>query len=251
VLWADKKLNVTKFYEKRGFKYHKTFSDLVNTRFSVVANDIKWGIERGLKLGINLPDIKNTQQLIDNTKSQDEKIDSITVFALNGSRVEKLFHTNKEEVDVNFDNKVIEHIQTSTKPYWSFNLNGNLYILGITFKDAIGTPIGGLYLKYDRSAEDMEEISEVRALYIRYFAVILVVLMLSALLAYSLMKTLSNNLELMNIAVSNLLEGRSISNEVGHITQADLRTSMGEIERKVKITHKALNRIKKIIDGIK
>lgn len=69
-----------------------------------------------MKLGINLADLKNTQQLIETTRKQDPTIEAITVFNLTGNNeVDGIFKTDKAIESPELKRKVVESLQSSKK----------------------------------------------------------------------------------------------------------------------------------------
>ena len=69
------------------FKFERSFSLLIGSRFDAVLRDMKNTIETSLALGLPINALRNTQSLIERETQQDPLILSIEVFEANGNVV--------------------------------------------------------------------------------------------------------------------------------------------------------------------
>ncbi|ALG67942.1 hypothetical protein [Beggiatoa leptomitoformis] len=74
------------------FKYEKTFSSLVQSRFVVLVLDLKNTLENSINLGLSLAEINNTQKIIERIAQQDEQIFSIDIFDQTGALLFRACH---------------------------------------------------------------------------------------------------------------------------------------------------------------
>lgn len=69
------------------FNFDKTFSALIAERYTVVDKELRNSVEYGLRLGLSLAEIKNIQDIIEQTKRHYPSIDEIAVFNTHGKRI--------------------------------------------------------------------------------------------------------------------------------------------------------------------
>jgi len=232
------------------FRYHITRSDLVNARFNVIANDLKGSIEKSLKLGINLAHLKNTQRLIEQAKKQEPMINSITVFVLDQNNVNDVFKTSTVKSPTDLQKKIISSLQSSKKDYWTFDYGTDSEYIGITLKDAIGLPIGGIYMDYSSSIVNNEEKIEISNLYLRLTIMILIAFFLSFIMGNKLIKPLSTCLDAMNKNVQNLLSDKNHEVDLSQISQAELRKDFLNMYSSIKQSLESLDYLQKWINEI-
>ena len=75
------------------FNFEKNYTNIVYSRFFVVAKDLQNTAEYGLSLGLLLPELKNLQEVINGIADERKDIVSIIIFDDGGQVV---FHTNPE-----------------------------------------------------------------------------------------------------------------------------------------------------------
>lgn len=75
--------------------FEKDLHSFVRSRFLVVAQDLKASVEYGLNLGLGLKELKNVQQLIEESSQRDPDIGSLMVVDGSGTI---LFHSDQQQV---------------------------------------------------------------------------------------------------------------------------------------------------------
>ncbi|MEI8295271.1 MAG: hypothetical protein WCG04_01960 [Alphaproteobacteria bacterium] len=232
------------------FRYHITRSDLINARFNVVANELKGSIDKSLKLGINLAQLANTQQLIEKSKKQEPMINSITVFMLDDKNMNEIFKTGAVKSPTDLQKKVMSNMEATKTDYWHFNYGEDSEYIGITLRDAIGIRIGGLYMDYSASIVNSEEKIEVGNLYLRLAIMILVALIVSLIVGNQIIKPLSTCFDAMNKNIQNLLANQNSEVDLSQISQAELRKDFLKMYSSIKQSMESLDYLQKWINEV-
>jgi len=232
------------------FRYHITRADLVHARFNVIANDLKGSIDKSLKLGINLAQLKNTQQLIERAKKQEPMIDSITVFLLDEGSINEVFKTNKIASPPELHKKIVASMESTKKYYWSFEHGNDSEYIGITIKDAIGISIGGIYMEYSSSIVNNEEKHEIGNLYLRLAIMLIVALIVSIIVGNKIIKPLSTCFDAMNQNIKNLLNNKDSEVDLSQISQAELRKDFLKMYSAIKQSLESTEYLQKWINEI-
>lgn len=135
------------------FKYYSTRSDLFNKRFSIVLKDLSGTIDRSRKLGINIEEIQNLNQIISKINSNYKEIEDIYIFTMQKDRVRIILSTAKKDLDVNTQNYIYSTAQRTNQEIWNFNMEDNVRFLGMNFKNPAGIIEAGVVLKLASSFE--------------------------------------------------------------------------------------------------
>lgn len=232
------------------FRYHITRADLINARFNVIANDLKESIDKSLKLGIDLAQLKNTQQLIEKTKKQEPMIETITVFLSDEINVNEVFKTNKTRPSPELHKKIISSMESSKKDYWTFGDGTDSKYIGITFKDAIGMTIGGLYMEYSLSIVNDKETQEIENLYFRLAIMLIIALIVSVIVGNKIIKPLSICFDAMNKNVQNLLANKDSEVDLSQINQPELRKDFLKMYSAIKQSLESAEYLQKWINEV-
>lgn len=232
------------------FRYHITRADLVHARFNVIANDLKSSIDKSLKLGINLAQLKNTQQLIERAKKQEPTIDTITVFLLNGGNINEVFKTNKIKSPPELYKKIIASMESTKKDYWAFEFGADSEYIGITLKDAIGLPIGGVYMTYSLSIVNDAEKHEIGNLYLRLVIMLVIAIIVSNIVGRKIIKPLSTCFDAMNQNIEGLLINKEREVDLSQISQAELRKDFLKMYNAIKQSLESTEYLQKWINEV-
>lgn len=233
------------------FKYHATRAELVNTRFSILANDMKWVIERGLRLGINLEEFKNINNIIQTGLKQDKDILSVSVFKYENNKIERIYETKKGIPTPYIDRRIIESIFSTKHEYWSFDV-GNTGYIGVSFKDAVGSMLGGLYMTYSIDLINSEEKKEIYLLYLRLLAAIMLIVFISYFITYKTITPLDKNLQKMNEIMATYIDNPSNRQliDLTAIDHLELRKVLHQTISSSKVTLKSFEQLQKIIHEV-
>lgn len=130
-------------------KFDRTITELESARIRFVVNDIKANLETGLGLGLPLKGLANTQGVIDLEARKDASILSIIIYDETGSVV---FHAGRDlgaAIPKTWQPAALEPSGRN----WQF-AEGDALVIGAGLSSAIGTPAGGIALRYSRSAHN-------------------------------------------------------------------------------------------------
>jgi len=206
------------------FKYKTTRLELVNARYSIVVNDMKWAIERATSLGVELSELKNVQQIIEEGAQKDKSIVSIVVFAMEKNKVKNVFATKKEELELlpATGAKIREAMYASKKDFWSVEISDQKSFIGLPFKDAIGGITGGLYIVYSPELIKKESQKEINSLYIRLLSFLAIAFIMSYIISYKSTKDIDSSLVEIDKYVDNYISNPEKSLDANQIPINDI-----------------------------
>lgn len=234
------------------FKYHVTSSDLVNAKFNVMANDLKWSIERSLRLGISLADLTNTQNLIQQTKKEDPMLDAVSVFALDNEDIKLLFKTEPNEtLSKELSDKVRIALTSSRREYWTVSDGADTQYVGTTFRNPLGISVGGIYIRYSQSVVNKNQQREIYRLYIRLGGLIFFIGCFSFFIGWGIMKPLNASLSSMKENLNNLLLDPDNEPNLTDIAYSELRKDFLQTFQTTRETLKSLKQIERWIQEIR
>jgi hypothetical protein len=141
-------------------------------------------------------------------------------------------------------------MQSTKKDYWAFDYGTGSKYIGITFKDAIGIPIGGLYMDYSLSIVNNEEKIEIENLYLRLAIMIIVAFIISLIVGNKLIKPLGTCFNAMNKNIQNLLINTEDEVDLVQISQAELRKDFLKMHGSIKQSMESLNYLRKWINEV-
>lgn len=133
------------------FKFERSFSLLIGSRFDAVLRDMKNTIETSLALGLPLNALRNTQPLIERETQQDPLILSIEVFEANGNVV---FATDRDLIGDQMTDEWIEAWRThDTAGAWRLREEDAL-VIGISLINNLDLEVGGIAFRFSRDFHD-------------------------------------------------------------------------------------------------
>ncbi len=237
------------------FKYKTTRLDLVNARYSILLNDMKWAIERGMSLGVDLSELKNVQQIIDDGLHKDKTIQNIVVFTLKNNKNNNIFATKKEELTISSElsQKIIEILYSTKKNFWIVEINNQKSYVGISFTDALGMITGGIYLIYSPEQIKKDSQEEINNMYMRLMAFLLIILFLSYIISYKTIKYIDSSLVKIGTYTDEFIKNPKYSEEENQvpIEDIDLRREFIKSIKNAKNAFKLLDYLKRLNNEIK
>jgi hypothetical protein len=171
------------------FKFERSFSLLIGSRFDAVLRDMKNTIETSLALGLPLNALRNTQPLIERETQQDPLILSIEVFEANGNVV---FATDRDFIgDLIADEWIEAWRGHDTAGAWRQREEDGL-VIGISLVNNLELEVGGIALRFSRDFHD----SSLKAMLLELGSAVAILLaatiVLALLGAFLLLGTISN-----------------------------------------------------------
>jgi hypothetical protein len=229
------------------FKYKTTLLEIVNERYNIVLNDTKWAIERGMSLGVELSELKNIQQIIEERTKSDESVTGMTVFSLSHNKMNPIFSTDEKLLNVKDDIKVKvrEALYGSKKEFWYVKLNNQESYVGVTFKDALGIPTGGLYIIYSPQYIEQKQQKEIVLLYLRLLGILIIVLIVSYLISSRTTRDLDSSVR----EINNYLD--QYSKKPHEIDVSQISIPDVEMKRYFIKTIETVNKLSKSFDHLK
>lgn len=236
-------------------KYHTTHSELVNTRYAILLNDMKWSIERGVSLGVDLSQFKNIQQIIDTGVKQDPTIKDIVVFDFKKSKPEIIFSSLKTKTIslAKISDKISESIYSTKKEYWAFDATDNKSYVGVGFKDALGIITGGIYICYSTELINKNSKKEIESLYVSFLYSIVLIALLSYIISHRTTRSLDLSLLAINTSLINVIADTESAQDVDqlNIPDSEIKQSYIQTISAYQQMKKSLDHIKSLLDGIK
>lgn len=133
------------------FKFERSFSLLLGSRFEAVLRDMENTIETSLALGLPLNTLHNTQSLIEREMRQDPLILSIEVFEANGNIV---FATDRDFIgDLIGDEWLEARRGRDPAGVWRLREEDAL-VIGVALTNSLDLEIGGIALRFSRDFHD-------------------------------------------------------------------------------------------------
>lgn len=219
------------------FKFERSFSMLINSRFDAVLRDMKNTVETSLALGLPLNALRNTQALIEREARQDPLILSIEVFEADGSVV---FATDRDFISDLMANEWIEAWRTHDKTgAWRLREDDAL-VIGVSLVNNLDLEVGGIALRFSRDFYD----SSLRAMLLELGVVVLILLagaiILSLLGAFLLLHTFRNPFTAITGSLNTLARDSDLPPPTGGASApADKRTLAATVAAIWEIEHTA------------
>lgn len=130
------------------FKFEKTVTNVISSRFVVTVNGLQGDIENAMNLGLSLPELRDLQQLIEREEASDDQILAIEIADPAGT---VLFSTDKNRIDSRLPDDWIRTMSRSDTNIWQESFEDNP-VLGATLRNTFGQVAGGVMLRYAKSA---------------------------------------------------------------------------------------------------
>ncbi len=185
------------------FKFERSFSLLIESRFDAVLRDMKNTIEASLALGLPLNVLRNTQPLIEREMRQDPLILSIEVFEANGNVA---FATDRDFVgDLIADEWLDAWRSHDAAGAWRRREDDAL-VIGISLVNSLDLEVGGIALRFSRDFHD----SSLKAMLLELGSAVAILLVVTVLLSvlgvFLLLRTSGYPFMAMTAALNALLQ---------------------------------------------
>jgi hypothetical protein len=234
------------------FKYKMTRLDLINARYSILLNDMKWAIERGMSLGVDLSELKNVQHIIDDGLQKDKTIKDIVVFNFKNNKNNNIFATHPDELQISSDisKRIIEALYSTKKEFWSIEINEQRSFVGINFTDALGIITGGIYLVYSPEIIKKNSQEEIKNLYLRMLAFLSVIFLVSYIISYKTIKHIESSLTKISTYLDVFIKSPKEADDPTKIPieDIDLRQEFIKSVKNAKVTFKSLGQLRRLCD---
>ncbi|MBK8538202.1 MAG: hypothetical protein IPL59_25810 [Candidatus Competibacteraceae bacterium] len=190
------------------FKFERSFSLLIGSRFDAVLRDMKNTIETSLALGLPINALRNTQSLIERETQQDPLILSIEVFEANGNVV---FATDRDLIGDQITNEWVEAWRThDTAGAWRLREEDAL-VIGISLVNNLDLEVGGIALRFSRDFHD----SSLKAMLLELGSAVAILLaaaiILSLLGAFLVLRATRSSFTAMTAALNALSRHSNLS----------------------------------------
>jgi len=142
------------------FKFQKSFSGLVQSRFAFVGREIKSAIEESMGVGLALTQLRTTQDIIERMKQQDADIRSVEVFDQQG---QVIFSTDRAGIGETIP-KAWTRANRQAKPgdTWQWS-DADGHAVGLPVVNPLGLVEGGVVLTYSSAVLD----ARIEAMFVR------------------------------------------------------------------------------------
>jgi sensor histidine kinase regulating citrate/malate metabolism len=130
------------------FNFEKNYSNMIYSRFFVIAKDLQNTAEYGLDLGLSLPELKNLQEVISGVVTEHKDIISIIIFNAEGQAI---FHTDPEEVDKGVPAKWVEKLKEMDREATSELTYNDTFVIALPLLNTFNIKVGTLALSFSKS----------------------------------------------------------------------------------------------------
>lgn len=132
-------------------KFEKTLGGLVNSQIYVLGDDLQGTIESGLSLGLPLPALQDTQEVIERAKQKNPRLRGVTVFELIGNEGTVVFDTQRERIGRPVAAEWSRAVQLGPKDAWRSETRDS-FTVGLPVVNSFNKAVGAVVLDYDRAA---------------------------------------------------------------------------------------------------
>ncbi len=134
------------------FNFQTTYSELVRSRFDVIAKDLKNTIEYNINLGLSLSEAKNLQEVLHDILSLDKDIAFIKIFNARGNI---LFDTDSAKIDTQVPEDWVAALNKTDPKGLSFSdPTGETLVIGVPIEDNFKVLAGAFALGYTASVQN-------------------------------------------------------------------------------------------------
>jgi sensor histidine kinase regulating citrate/malate metabolism len=221
------------------FNFETAYSELNQSRFEVLARDLKNTIEYNINLGLSLSEARNLQDVIGGMAKLDKDIAFIRIFNAQG-RI--LYDTDPSGVGTRVPESWAGELGSvgSSLPVLT-DPEGKRMVIGVPVADSFNVMAGAFALGYDRAAQDRD----VRSMFGYLMRFLALVLGVASVLAYLAVALLSKGFTRSVVEMTRSLDaiGREGAMPVPDPAPGETLFS-GEIRRFRETTRKALGEIR-------
>jgi len=187
------------------FNFEKNYSNMIYSRFFVIAKDLQNTAEYGLGLGLSLPELKNLQEVINGVVAEHKDIVSIAIFNDEGQTI---FHTNPEEVDKEVPAKWVEKLKEMDREAISEFAHNDVFAVVLPLMNTFDIKVGALALSFAKFHIEIP----VRRMFLylfRWFSIFLIIFAAITFLGVSLFsRDIIRDLSRMQSSLKDFFQGR-------------------------------------------
>ena len=229
--------------------FEESYTNMIYSRFFVIAKDLRNTAEYGLSLGLLLPESKNIQEVINGIVSEQKDIVSIAVFNDSG---QVIFHTNPEEKNKEIPSKWVEGLESMDKEEVLKFTHNDTFVIALPLINTFNIKVGGLALSFSKSHIEIPVRGMLLYLF-KYFLVFLVVFAVITFMGVSFFsRDILKSLVTMQSSLEDFLEGKHEGNERESESETDLQKEFAafqeegmEVIRKIEHTSEELRHVDK------
>jgi sensor histidine kinase regulating citrate/malate metabolism len=187
------------------FNFEKNYSNMVYSRFVVIAKDLQNTAEYGLGLGLSLPELKNLQEVINGITNEHKDIVSIAIFNDKGRSI---FHTNPEEVSKGVSAKWVDELKEMDKETISEFTHDDTFAIVLPLMNTFNIRVGALALSFSKSHIEIP-VKRMFLYLFRWFSIFLIALAVITFVGISLFsRDIVRNFGRMRTFLDNFLQGK-------------------------------------------
>ncbi|WP_232281973.1 hypothetical protein [Beggiatoa alba] len=194
------------------FKYEKTFSSLVQSRFVVVVLDLKNTLENSINLGLSLTELNNAQTIIERIARQDEQIFSIDIFDQTGKRLFSTMTVNNTEL-VPEDWLKVQNRLTAKENFWTLT-DQDAFVVGVPLTNNFGKNVGGVTLRSSKAYHQ----SKVHSMFIELTKIFLITVVsfgiLTILIVFLFFREITRSFAKMSASLQKVIDEPNLPNEM-------------------------------------
>lgn len=221
------------------YNFEKDLDNFVQSRFLVIAKDLKTTVEYGLNLGLGLAELKTIQHIIEVIARNDKDISSLFILDMEG-RI--LFHSDPSKIDKVLGDKWMREFAGSGPEGALFKQN-EYYISVMPLINNFDVTVGLLVLSYPQALLEQPKQDMLQFL-LHKFVVILAIFSIVAFLVISFFAALFlGTLKYITQALDDLLHGSEAKKPLPE-------NKASEVEVKYWHFHTKTNKLLKRIDEL-
>ena len=189
-------------------KFRRTHTDLLDSRFQFVVNDIRHRIETQMDLGLALATLEDVSEELETYRVNDETILSIEVFDENGS---VLFSTDPSFIgDLVSQDWLLAWRSSQNKNLWSI-LERDAGVVGVAIQNNLNQKVGSLALRYSREFLDLSVANQTERLLVIGLIIAAVMALVSFLGCRILLRGPISDLNTMTRAMTDIMNNEKDS----------------------------------------
>ena len=222
--------------------FEKNYTNIIYSRFFVIAKDLQNTAEYGLNLGLSLPELVNIQEVINDVVREQRDIVFIRLF---NDRGKVIFDTDREGIDGSVPNEWTEKLAGMDSESMSKSVYDDARVVLLPLMNTFNIKTGALALGFSKSHIAIP-VKEMLIYLFRYFAMLSAIFAAITLAGVSLF---SRNVVRDFSMMLSVLKGYSVSGSAPmtdmQLQLVEFREKSAEAMRKIEDASKELERIDK------
>lgn len=127
------------------FKFDSSLNEIAQRRIGIIIDRVNDSIEAAIRLGLNLEDIEVARTVIENTRAQDSRIESISIFSTDSART--IFASDPATIGTTVNSAWLNAQARATNGVWKIQTGGDV-VFGRRLDSSLAEGIGGVVLTY-------------------------------------------------------------------------------------------------------